>query len=103
MLWAVRLWRLAARVVPFRVMHALFKRSAVVNNFVMDHMYVPVLQVYRERDFVRLLEQAGFGVDRTFVSAFDYLHDWSWGRLSVTGDGLLRVFVCRASGAGEGA
>src|SRR5215510_8586371 len=41
MFWMVRLWRLVARVVPFSLMHALFKRSATINNFVLDHMYVP--------------------------------------------------------------
>ena len=46
-------------------------------------------------DFAALLNQCGFVVDDTFVSAVDRLYGWRAGRWSMTGDGLLRVFVCR--------
>lgn len=95
MLLGVRLLRLAARVIPFSFLHPLFRRSAILNNFVLDHMYVPILWVYRADEFSRLLERCGLRVDRSFVSALDSLPRWRFGSWSLTGDGLLRIFVCR--------
>jgi ubiquinone/menaquinone biosynthesis C-methylase UbiE len=95
MLPVVRLWRAAARIIPFSLMHGVFKRSAVVNNFVLDHMYVPILWVYRRPDFSRLLEQSGFRIEDTFVSSLDRFSGRHIGPWSLTGDGLLRVFICR--------
>jgi SAM-dependent methyltransferase len=100
MLSIVRLWRLAARVIPFSLMHFLFKRSAIANNFVLDHMYVPILWVYRAADFSRLLERCGLRVDRSFVSGLDRFSGRRIGPWSLTGDGLLRVFVCSPASAG---
>jgi ubiquinone/menaquinone biosynthesis C-methylase UbiE len=93
----VRIWRAAAHVIPFALMHGLFKRSTVVNNFVLDHMYVPILWIYRAADFSRMLERCGFVVEHTSVSAVDSLHERRIGPWSVTGDGLLRVFMCSAA------
>jgi SAM-dependent methyltransferase len=93
---AVRAWRLAAHVIPFPLMHRLFKRSTFMNNFVLDHMYVPRLWVYRAADFSRALERARFSIDESFASALDRLYGRRIGRWTVTGDGLLRVFVCTA-------
>lgn len=101
MLAVVRVWRLAARVLPFSLMHALFKRSTLINNFVLDHMYVPILWVYRVGDFSRLLEGCGFRIDRSFVSALDSMSGRRLGPWSLTGDGLLRVFTCTRSDAGS--
>jgi 2-polyprenyl-3-methyl-5-hydroxy-6-metoxy-1,4-benzoquinol methylase len=95
MLSIVKLWRLAARVVPFSLMHRVFRRSSIVNDFVLDHMYVPNLWVYRTADFTTLLERCGFAIEETFVSALDHFHGRTIGPWSVTGDGLLRVFLCR--------
>jgi ubiquinone/menaquinone biosynthesis C-methylase UbiE len=93
----VRIWRAAAHVIPFALAHGLFKRSTVVNNFVLDHMYVPILWIYRAADFSAMLERSGFVVDRSAVSAVDSLHDRRIGPWSLTGDGLLRVFMCSAA------
>ena len=93
----VRIWRAAARVVPFRLMHRLFMRSAVVNNFVLDHMYVPILWIYRAADFAQLLERSGFAVEQSWVSVLDRFHRRHLGAWSLTGDGLLRVFICRSA------
>lgn len=91
----VKLWRFTARVVPFSLMHRVFRRSTVVNGFVLDHMYVPILWVYRASDFSALLARCGLVVDDSFVSALDRFHGRAIGPWSVTGDGLLRVFLCR--------
>jgi ubiquinone/menaquinone biosynthesis C-methylase UbiE len=95
MLPIVKAWRLAARVIPFSLMHRIFKRNRLVNNYVLDHMYVPLLWIYRAADFADLLERAGFSVDETFVSGFDCLHGRTLGPWSITGGGLLRIFICR--------
>jgi len=71
MLPVVKLWRQAARLLPFALMHRIFKRSTLVNDYVLDHMYVPILWIYRPADFAALLERCGFAVDDTFVSGFD--------------------------------
>jgi len=91
----VKLWRLAARIVPFSFMHRLSRRSTVLNGFVLDHMYVPILWVYRAADFTTLLERTGFVVEDTFVSSLDRFHGRTIGPWSMTGDGLLRIFLCR--------
>src|SRR5205823_10378893 len=96
---AVKFWRWAAHVVPFRLMHGLSKRSAVLNSFVIDHMYTPILWVYRREDFSALLARSGLVVDDMFVSALDRLHGKRLGPWSMTGDGLLCVFVCRPAAA----
>ena len=81
-------------------MHGLFKRSTVVNNFVLDHMYVPILWLYRTADFARMLERSGFGVNETSVSTLDRFHGRRLGTWSVTGDGLVRVFLCSTRDGG---
>src|SRR5438094_6871566 len=101
MLSVVRLWRLAARAVPFSLMHRLFRRSSVINDFVVDHMYVPNLWVYRTADFTILLERCGFVIEETFASVLDRLHGRKPGPWSLTGDGLLRVFLCRPAAGAE--
>jgi SAM-dependent methyltransferase len=95
MLLIVKLWRLAARTIPFSLLHGLFRRSRFVNNYVLDHMYVPILWIYRPADFAALLARCGFVVDETFVSRFDWFHGRAIGPWSMTGGGLLRIFVCR--------
>lgn len=95
MLLAVRLLRLLACVVPFRVMHALFRSNMTINNFVLDHMYVPILLVFRSKEFQELLEQTGFVVQKRFRSSMDPFSDTSWLGRFLSGDGLLRVFVCK--------
>jgi ubiquinone/menaquinone biosynthesis C-methylase UbiE len=94
---AVRVWRTLAWVFPFRLAHALFRHVAAVNNFVLDHMYVPILWVFRAVEFRRLLEDAGFRVEESFRSSMDSFGDRRVLGRSISGDGLLRVFVCTRS------
>lgn len=91
----VKMWRHAARLIPFSLMHRVFRRSRLVNDYVLDHMYVPILWIYRPADFAALLERSGFVIDETFVSGFDRFHGRRVGPWSMTGGGLLRIFLCK--------
>ena len=48
-----------------------------------------------------LLERCGSVVEDTFISAFDRFHGRTLGPWSMTGDGLLRIFLCRPAPAAE--
>lgn len=85
--WIVRAWRLFGRVVPFKVMHRLFSWSPSINNFVLDHMYVPTLWLYRRDEVIDMGTAAGLELVEDFRSIID--------KGPGTGDGLLRVFVFR--------
>jgi SAM-dependent methyltransferase len=89
--WLVRCWRGLGRFLPYRMAHRLFRRIPTINNFVLDHAYVPVLWLYTAAEARDALQRAGFGVTEEFVSRFDFLH-----RYRATGDGLLRIFVVRS-------
>jgi SAM-dependent methyltransferase len=93
--WAVRAWRPAAHVVPFGPAHTLFGRIKTINNFVLDHMYVPILWLYSEKDFCTLLERHSFSVLQSTRSQMDPCTDGSLLGKAFSGDGLLRVFLCR--------
>src|SRR5919202_346438 len=93
--WAVQLWRFLSWLIPFQLMYSLFKGNVTINNFVLDHMYVPILWVYREADFRLLLEQTGFQIQDSFCRAMDSLVGRSFLGRSLSGDGLLRVFICK--------
>jgi 2-polyprenyl-3-methyl-5-hydroxy-6-metoxy-1,4-benzoquinol methylase len=94
---AVRFWRALAWIVPFRLMHAVFRRVAAVNNFVLDHMYVPTLWVFAASDIETIARDAGLAVEASFRSALDPFGERSVLGRRASGDGLLRVFVCRRS------
>lgn len=81
----VRIWRLAGRVLPFKAMHAVFKNVPAVNNFVLDHMYVPTLWLYTRNEVLEMARRVGLEPVEDFRSVID--------RGPGTGDGLLRVFV----------
>jgi SAM-dependent methyltransferase len=85
--WIVRSWRAFGRVVPFRVMHRLFSWSLTVNNFVLDHMYVPTLWLFTRDDVLAMAKATGLELVEDFRSVID--------RGPGTGDGLVRVFVFR--------
>ncbi len=93
--WFVRLLRCAGMVLPFGMMHKLFGRSRVINNFVLDHMYVPLLWVFRSDEVRRLIDAYGLDIVAEWPSAFDpFARMGRTGRL-LTGDGLMRVWLCR--------
>jgi SAM-dependent methyltransferase len=93
----VRAIRSAGRMIPYRIAHRLAVRSQLLNNFVLDHMYVPVLWLYTAAEARNELLRAGLMVEQDFSSNFDVFSGRPFGRL-ISGDGLLRVFICRKPG-----
>ena len=66
----------------------------MVNNFVLDHAYVPILWIYTAEEVRKALARVGFEVVEEFPQAFDFFQRLPLRRWT-TGDGLLRAFVCR--------
>jgi SAM-dependent methyltransferase len=87
-------WRLLAKALPFPVAHRLFRSVPAINNFVLDHAYVPVLWLYGAREMRDLLRHRGLEVESEFPTSFDVFARLPLGSL-VSGGGLMRVFVCR--------
>ena len=87
--YIVRSWRYLGRLFPYRWAHALLGRVAVFNNFIFDHTYVPILLLYSAEEAHGALKSSGLALEADWVEEFDVLH-----RFRLTGDGLLRVFVC---------
>ena len=94
--WSVRALRLIGRVVPFALAHRIGRASPAINNFVLDHMYVPVLWLFKAAELERAFREMGFEVRDDFVSAVDPFHP-RVGR-AISGDGLLRVFALQKPG-----
>lgn len=86
--YVVRLLRMIGRLVPFRWAHALMGHIPAINNFVLDHMYVPLMWVFTTREALGALQRAGFDTESHHRTSFD-----PFGRFS--GGGLLRIFICR--------
>lgn len=91
---AVRAARLGARIIPFDWMHRVFRGVPAVNNFALDHMYVPMLWLYTAAEARQELQRAGFIVQDDWPSSLDPFARSPLGR-PISGDSLLRVFVCR--------
>ena len=90
----IRIWRLMGRILPFVFLQSLFKKIPALNNFVMDHMYVPILWVYRAQDIRILLKKYGLSVEEEFVTGFDVFYHKKIYPKKISGDGLLRFFAC---------
>ncbi len=92
--YLVRGLRFFGQAFPYRWAQALFGRVPILNNFVLDHMYVPILWVFRAPEVRALVEASGLAVETDFPTRFDIFAPHRLGRWLVA-DGLLRVFVCR--------
>lgn len=90
----VRGIRVTSHVVPYGVARGMARHSRILNNFVLDHMYVPLLWLFTASDARAELARAGLTVEADFPSSFDVFCGWPFGRF-ISGDGLLRVFICR--------
>lgn len=93
--WLIWSLRLVSYVLPFRVAHFVFRRSVTMNDFFLDHMYVPTLWLFRGQDIEDYVSTCGMRVEAQWPSKFDTLHGKSLLGRSLTGDGLYRIFVCR--------
>jgi SAM-dependent methyltransferase len=87
--YAVRALRAVGRIIPFRFLHTAFKGIPAINNFVLDHMYVPILWLFTAAEVRSICFAAGLIVVDEFKSTMDPLP------AAISGDGLLRVFICR--------
>jgi SAM-dependent methyltransferase len=92
--WTVRAMRRVGRLVDFNFMHRTFGSSRVVNNFLLDHMYVPLLWLFRARDVRVMLARCGLAPAHEFPSRMDPFA--RFGRIGqwISGDGLMRVWIC---------
>jgi len=90
----VRMLRWVGARVPFQTMRAFFPKSLVWNNFVLDHTYVPILWLFRAEEVRKLLAQHHLSITGEWSSRMDpFAH---WGRIGrwMSGDGLMRVWLC---------
>jgi ubiquinone/menaquinone biosynthesis C-methylase UbiE len=90
----LRMMRWIGTRIPFGKLHGLLGRSRAWNNFVMDHMYVPILWVFRAEEVRRLFDRLGLGVLAEWPSSMDPF--CRFGKLGqyITTDGLMRVWLC---------
>jgi ubiquinone/menaquinone biosynthesis C-methylase UbiE len=91
----VRLLRRLGVMIEFERAHRLFWSHRVINNFVLDHMYVPVLWLYKAAEVRDMIGGHGFDIEREWPSRMDpFVRFGALGR-ALSGDGLLRVWLCR--------
>ncbi|HEX3943022.1 MAG TPA: methyltransferase domain-containing protein [Rhizomicrobium sp.] len=90
----VRAIRVLSHIIPYGVARYVSRHSRILNNFVLDHMYVPLLWLYTAADARAEIARAGLTIEADFPSSFDVFCGRPLGRF-ISGDGLLRVFVCR--------
>lgn len=90
--YSVRAMRRMGRLVPARIAHRMFRWSKTLNNFALDHAYVPILWLFRAEEVYELLDSADLDLEHDFATSFDVFHGrrgLGW----VVGDGLVRMFV----------
>jgi len=92
--WIVRAWRVIGSAVPFSWMHRLLGWNRAINSFVLDHMYVPTLWLFRADEARRMLERSGFSIRVEWASAMDPFARWGRPGSWISGSGLLRVWLC---------
>lgn len=90
----VRLWRLIGRGISMRLVRVLFGSIATINNFVLDHMYVPTIWLFRASDVRELLAGQSMELMEDYPSRLDVFQGRAFGR-TISGDGLLRIFISR--------
>jgi SAM-dependent methyltransferase len=97
----VRMLRWFGMRIPFHRLHGLFRRSQIWNNFLLDHMYVPILWLYEPGEMRQVLENNHLAIVTEWTSCMDPFRRWgAVGRL-VSGGGLMRVWLCRKNRTGH--
>jgi len=91
---AVQALRCLGAHVSFGFMHRVSGKSHVMNNFVLDHMYVPTLWVFRAEEVRTLLARHGFSMLEEWSSVMDPFAQHGWLGRKISGDGLMRVWLC---------
>lgn len=92
--WIVSGLRFVGGRIPFKLMHSVSGKSRVMNNFVLDHMYVPTLWLFRAEEVRTLLVEHGFLVHAEWASKMDPFAGRGWMGQQISGDGLMRVWLC---------
>jgi ubiquinone/menaquinone biosynthesis C-methylase UbiE len=92
--WLVRTLRHAGRAVSFEILHRTIGRYASINNFLLDHMYVPLLWLFRAEEVRALLHREGLTTEQEFTSRMDPFRRLGGAGQWLTGDGLMRVWLC---------
>jgi SAM-dependent methyltransferase len=92
--WIVRVLRWIGAAVPFRPMHGIWGWSRVMNNFVLDHMYVPTLWVFTAEEVREIFGRNGLAITAEWPSAMDPFA--RFGRIGrwISREGLIRVWLC---------
>jgi len=90
----VRTLRYLGTHVPFGFMHRVSSKSQVMNNFILDHMYVPTLWVFRATEIRALLTRHRFSPRAEWASSMDPFARHGWIGRQISGDGLMRVWLC---------
>jgi len=89
----VRGLRQLGHVVPFDAIHRAFSGITFVNNFILDHMYVPVLWVFSADEVRAVIAQCGGRVTAEYPIDYGIPSVPGLSRL-LFGDGLIRVYEC---------
>lgn len=92
---AVRVLRRIGSKLEFERFHPFVRRSRLWNNFITDHMYVPTLWLFHAGEVRTMLAKYGLSIIAEWPSRLDGFQ--SFGKLGtwLTGDGLMRVWLCR--------
>jgi len=91
----VRILRQAGTMIDFQKVHRRFRHNRVINNFVLDHMYVPILWIFSASEVRRMLVRHGLSIVDEWPSRMDpFASHGMFGRL-ISGDGLMRIWLCR--------
>jgi SAM-dependent methyltransferase len=90
--YIVRVWRFIGLFVPYSLAHSLFNRFPAINNYVLDHTYVPILWLFGRDEIVDLLRRVGFAVIDDWPNRVDPFQRYGFTRF-ISGGGLVRVFL----------
>lgn len=90
----VKMLRFVGDKIPPRAMQPLAERSRLVNNFITDHMYVPVLWLFTAEEMRASLLRHKFSIIAEWASNMDPFANCGWLGRRISGDGLMRIWLC---------
>jgi len=91
----VRALRIVGGYLPFLLVQRLCGWSRVMNNFILDHMYVPVLWLFRADEVRSVIARSELTILEEWPSSIDPFARFPGLSSLLTGDGLLRVWLCQ--------
>ena len=90
----VRMLRFFGQRIPVQAMYPLAARSRFTNNFILDHMYVPILWLFQAEEVRSLLARNNLRITAEWPSEMDSFANLPGIGRPLTGDGLLRLWLC---------